>query len=59
MYTTFSEITKTFIKATSAENNASVLALRADNTKKYFRVSSCVIYTIIKNYVCIDYLACK
>ena len=26
------------------------------NTKKMFRVLSCVIYTIISRYVCIDYL---
>ena len=26
------------------------------NAKKIFRVLSCVIYTIIRNYVCIDYL---
>ena len=26
------------------------------NEKKMFRVLSCVIYTIISNYVCIDYL---
>ena len=32
---------------------------RADNPKKAFRVLSCVIYTIIGNYVCIDYLACE
>ena len=32
---------------------------RADNTKKYFKVLSCIIYTIISNYVCIDYLACE
>ena len=63
MYTIFVEITQPFIKATSAKNNTSVLALimfydtRADNTKKSFRVLICVIYTIIKNYVCIDYLA--
>ena len=24
--------------------------------KKFFKVLSCVIYTIIRNYVCIDYL---
>ena len=30
---------------------------RADNNNKYFRVLSCVINTIIRNYVCIDYLA--
>ena len=28
-----------------------------NNPKKYFKVLSCVIYTTIKNYVCIDYLA--
>ena len=32
---------------------------RGENPKKYFRVLSCVIYTIIENYVCIDYLACQ
>ena len=26
------------------------------NTKKMFRVLSCVIYTIISKYICIDYL---
>ena len=29
-----------------------------DNPKESFRVLRCVIYSIIKNYVCIDYLAC-
>ena len=29
------------------------------NPKKDYRVLSCIIYTIIKNYVCIDYLSCK
>ena len=29
------------------------------NTKKSFKVLSCVIYTIINNHVCIDYLACE
>ena len=32
---------------------------RSDNPKKYFRVFSVVIYTIIKNYVYIDYLDFK
>ena len=27
--------------------------------EKFFKVLSCVIYTIISNYVCIDYLACE
>ena len=30
-----------------------------NNPKKNFRVLSCVIYTIIRNYVCIDYLDCE
>ena len=61
MFTTFGEITHPFIKATLAKKNTSVLALimfyetRAD--KKSYRVLSCVIYDIIKNYVCIGYLA--
>ena len=29
---------------------------RADHSKKYSGVLSCVIYTIIKYYLCIDYL---
>ena len=62
--TTFGEITQPFIKATLSKKNTSVLALimfyetRGDNPKKYFRVLSCVVYKIIKNYVYIDYLAC-
>ena len=65
MNTTFGEITQPFIKSTLANNNTIVLALIifyeaiADNPKKAFRVLSCVIYTIIKHYVCIDYLACQ
>ena len=53
-YTTFGEITQSFIKDTSAKNNTSVLALimsyetREDNFNKAFRVSSWVIYTIIQ-----------
>ena len=30
-----------------------------NNPKKSFKLLSCVIYTIIRNYVCIDYLACE
>ena len=49
MYTTFGKITQSFIKAILAKNNTSVLALinfyetRAENTKKAYRVLSCVI----------------
>ena len=63
MYATFGEITQPFIKATLTKKNTSVLSLimfyetRADNPKKDFGVLSCVIYTIIKNYICIYYLA--
>ena len=63
MFTTFGEIMHPFIKSTLAKNNTSVLALiiiyetRAD--KKYYIFLSFVIYTIIKNYVYIDYLACQ
>ena len=65
MYNTFGETTQPFIKYTLEKNNTSVLELiifyeiRADNPNKYYRVLSCVIYTITKNYVCIDYIACK
>ena len=64
MHTTFGEITQPFIKSTLSQNNTSVLALTifyktiSDNPKKDFRVLSCVIYTMIKNYVCIDCIAC-
>ena len=65
MYTKFGEITKTLIKATLLNKNTSVFALimfyekKSDNPKKAFRVTSCVIYTIFENDVCIDYLACQ
>ena len=32
---------------------------RGEKPKKYFRVLSCVIYSIIENNVCIYYLACQ
>ena len=65
MYTTFGEITQPLVKATLAKKNTSVLALiifyetRANNPKKIYGVLSCVIYTILKHYFCIDYLACQ
>ena len=65
MNTKFGEITKPHIIITLEKNNTRVLALllfyetRADNPNKTFRVLSCVIYKIIINYVCIDYLACE
>ena len=65
MNTTFGALTKSFIKTTLSKTNTSVLALLmfydtiGVKPNKYFRVLSCVIYTIIGNYVCIDYLACQ
>ena len=64
MHTTFGEITQPFIKPTLSKNNTRVLALIkfyetvGDNPKKYFRLLSCVIYTIIKKYVFIYYITC-
>ena len=64
MKTTFGTITQPNIRATLS-NKKIVLSLLmfyetiAYNPKKYFKVLSYVIYTIIKNYVCIDYLACQ
>ena len=61
--TTFGPITQPHIRATLSKNKTKVLSLlifyetRAYNPKKYFKVLSCVIYTIIKNYVCIKYLS--
>ena len=64
MNTKFGEITKPHIRTTLAKKNTRVLDLllfyeARQNPKKYFRVLSCVIYTIISNYVCIDYLSCE
>ena len=65
MYTTFGKITQPLLKATLSKNNTSVLELimffdkRAYSPEKAFKVLSCFIYTIIKNDVCIDYLAWK
>ena len=47
------------------KNNTSVIALITiyENSvkciRKVYRVSGCVAYTLIKNYVCIDYLSCQ
>ena len=64
MYTTFGEIPQPFIKYTLEKKNTSVLSLllfyetRSDNPNKYFRVLSCVVYSLIKKYVYIDFPAC-
>ena len=65
IYNIFGEITQPFINAKFSKNNTSASSLImfyetiSGNPKKYFRLLSCVIYTIIKNYVCIDYIACQ
>ena len=61
---TFGTITQPHIVTILAKKNTIVLALLTfyetrKNPKKVFKVLSCDIYTIISNYVCIDYLACQ
>ena len=57
----FGTLTQTFIGNTIKNNNC-VLAIvmfyetSHKNATKYFRMLSCVIYTNIDNYVCIDYI---
>ena len=64
MNNTFGPITQPFFRYTLANNNTRFLALllfydKRKNPMKSFKVLSCLIYTIIINYVCIDYLACE
>ena len=53
------------IKNCLMKKNTSVMALIfiyeniGVSIEKVFRVLSCVVYNIIDNYVCIDYLSCK
>ena len=61
MKTTFSTSTMTHISKILLKPNTIVLALgmffdNRKNAKKVFIVLSCVIYKIISNYFCIDYL---
>ena len=64
MNATFGEINRLLLKP-HHKKNTSVLALImfhetiGKKPRKAFRLLSCVIYTIIENYVCIDYLACQ
>ena len=60
---TFGPSTQPFIKSTLSRKKTRVLALfifyeTRKHPKKKFKVFSCVIYTIISNYVFIDYLDC-
>ena len=64
MKTIFVAITQPHIKITLEKKKTRVLELlifyeTRQNTKKAFNVLSCVIYTIISNCVCIDYLYCE
>ena len=57
--TTLGAITQPHIKTILAKNKTRVLALlmfydTRQNPKKVFKVWSCIIYTIISNYFCID-----
>ena len=58
----FGPSTNIHIRKILSKKNTRVLALvifdenRKKSTRKMFRVLSCVIYTIIVKYVCIDYL---
>ena len=63
MNNTFGPRNKPFIETTLAKNNTRVLVILMfyeirKNPKKSVKMLSCVIYTIISNYVCIDYIAC-
>ena len=55
MYNTFCAITQSLIKAKTAKNKIGVLAL----VMFYEEKKKIVYYTIIENYVCINYLACQ
>ena len=63
MNTRFGELTKPFIKTTLSKKIVLALIMfhekGGEKPKKYFRVLRCVIYTMIENYVCIDYLYCQ
>ena len=62
MKITFGAITQPHISKILAKYNTRVLALfifyeTIKNPRKVFKVLSCIIYTIIRHYICIDYLA--
>ena len=53
------------IKKFSKKKNTCVMALKmiydnnGGNAKKVYRVLSCVVYSLIEYYFCIDYLSCQ
>ena len=61
---TFGPITQPYIGTTLEKNTSRLLALitfyeTINNPEKAFKVLSCVIYIIMSNCVCIDYIACQ
>ena len=65
MNNTFGNVTQTFITNVMTKKNTCVLELIIfhetghNESNKAFRVLICFIYTIVDNFVCIDYLACQ
>ena len=61
MFTTFGAITQPFIKSKLLKKKTRVLSLilfyETGAKMIAYKVLSCVIYTVIKNDVCIDHLA--
>ena len=62
---TFNEKTMETMKGCMKKKNTCVMELIMSyeinevKPKKVYRVLSCVLYSIIENYVCIDYLSCQ
>ena len=62
---TFHERKMKTIKCCLRKNNTCVMALimfyenNLLKPKKSYRVLSCLLYSLIDNYVCIDYLSCQ
>ena len=51
------KVIQAFIFSIDTYEQSIISVVNKKNTGKAYRVLSCVIYTIIKNYICIDYLA--
>ena len=54
-----------YIKKFLMKKNTSIMVLimiyenNGEIPKTFYRVLSCVVYTLIDNYVCIDYISCQ
>ena len=61
----FNSSTQTGIKSVIKKENTCVIAIvvfyetRTTNPMKVCRVLSCVVYYVVYNYVCIEYLGCQ